>query len=255
MNEKLKKLRKVASKVELAAVEERKEALDRCEKTYKESLTVVNGKSRDYAREMLEQIVNQLAQKYFPEEKVYKTRREAHQWLLVEKYRKPGKSKPISQAMFYADCKKGKCKIEPNGTIKETALEKYIRLAELVRGDDAGREMDEVSQETIKTKAKREKIKLEKEEFDLAVSKGEYTLTKEVNDLLVDRITEFNRAHMSQGRRLALRCANKPAEEIQKIIEADNWSILEAYSRENPITGDIGEKMLKKIKREKRLKN
>lgn len=69
--------------------------------------------------------------------------------------------------------------------------------------------------------------------------KGELISRGEVENLLVDRAVEFKKALMGRARRLSLRLAYKGAPECQGILEEDSLSILESYSRDNPLSPKI----------------
>jgi hypothetical protein len=241
MNEKLEKLKKIVSKVELAEVLALETALETCEAVYKESPTAANGKNRDYARESLGRAVERLSRKYFPDEKVFKNRLEAHKHLRAEGYK-------IGRAKFYKDCPvrgEGMIRINADGTVPAAELEKYIFKAELVKKDDASKVIEKDYQRKARAEAEHKETRVEISKLDLEERRGNLIAREEVKSLFVDRIVEFQRALLSQGRRISLRCAEKSAEEIQKVIEADNWAILEAYARENPITGNIGDETLR----------
>ena len=101
------------------------------------------------------------------EENVYSTRISAVRALQRQGY-KIGKSK------FYKDCATGICKMEPDGSITEKALENYTRhpkagLKRLDRIDE-----DKISKEKTETEIEKLKTQVRLLQHDLAVKEGRY---------------------------------------------------------------------------------
>lgn len=236
MKEKLEKLADVASRLDLTDLEALQAAVEKTEKIYNNEPTAVNGKDRDYAYKSLERAVERLWIKYFPAEKTFKNRNEVLKYLKDLGYK-------ISRGRLYKDCpQKGNSmmKLNPDGSVPISQVEKYIIKAELDKSVIQS-PVEEFHQRKVKGEAEHKETYVEIARLKLEELKRNLIAVDEVKNLFVDRIREFRQMKLSQGRRLGPRCANKPADLIQKIIDDDNWAILEAYARENDITGAAGE--------------
>jgi hypothetical protein len=103
-------------------------------------------------------------------------------------------------------------------------LQHSLLLKKKVSGVD--KETEAAKKQRLVAQAKKEEVMLEKAEFDLAVSKGEY-ISIEEESALWSHVGLMTKTLMeSMGREVAMMCEGKPGKEIQKVIDAKVAEIL-----------------------------
>lgn len=201
--------------------------------------TEENNQALEIAAQGLERVVNWLWGKHYPTARVFKDRMAVLRFLKAEGYVKQRTGK-LGRQTVYNDANNGLLKLQSDGTILEEDVRRYIKRAELIRKEDTRpQEIDKDQQLKAVAERKKSEALAKLYETKAAQKAGELIELATVEGLLVDRIVEFKKAHLSQGRRLSLRLANKTARECQKVLDVDNRSILAAYARETPFTPDM----------------
>lgn len=103
----------------------------------------------------------------------------------------------IKKSQFYDHCKDGLLRPVRSGENKGkyvlSAIEKYAKLNVKPAGASQKTNdlLDTMQQETIETKLKREKIRLEKEERELEISKGRFVAADDFELAIVGRVIVF----------------------------------------------------------------
>jgi len=121
--------------------------------------------------------------------------------------------------------------VEPDGTYDPDAILKWRRRGgETSPGGKEVLDKNEWDTRFRRAKALQAEVALKRD-------MGSLIERKLVVQMLVDRAIEFKKALLGLSRRVSLRVENKPAAEVQPIIDEAVIDILETYSRENQVTG------------------
>lgn len=134
----------------------------------------------------LARLVGEIEARALRSDRVYENRLAALEALRREGW-KVGKSK------LYKDCKDGLLKVQPDGSVLESELERYIRRARLERLDNMGE--DKVAENI---RLRKEKAAAEREEYQAriaavkaAAAEGQYVLRDQVEHQLGARAAVF----------------------------------------------------------------
>ena len=125
------------------------------------------------AKNAMAEFTAALEAKYFPAERCFKHRKEACDWLIDEGY-KVGKSK------FYADCDRGECVVEGDGTVRESALIAYAKQ-HLRQITDGNGDLTPLTEEKTRLEIENLKAKNERAIFELEKERGKYIPRREFN--------------------------------------------------------------------------
>ena len=95
----------------------------------------------------------------------------------------------IGRSQFYAHCKEGRLRREKDGSYLRERVDKYAelhcRLAET--GERVNDRIAKMAEEKATTELEREKVRLQKEQHDLALRLGDYVARDEVELMIVGR--------------------------------------------------------------------
>lgn len=95
----------------------------------------------------------------------------------------------IGRSQFYAHCKEGRLRREKSGVYTQAAVDKYARLhcrlAET--GEKVNDRLSRMAEEKAETELSREKLRLDREQHELSVRKGEYVPRDEVELMIIGR--------------------------------------------------------------------
>jgi hypothetical protein len=134
----------------------------------------------------LARLVGEIEARALQSDRVYENRLAALEALRREGW-KVGKSK------LYKDCKDGLLKVQPDGSVLESELERYIRRARLERLENMGE--DKVAEDI---RLRKEKAAAEREEYQAriaavkaAAAEGQYVLRDQVEHQLGARAAVF----------------------------------------------------------------
>lgn len=121
----------------------------------------------------LEGVRSKLAARYFTEERVFPHRKAAHAWLVDQGWK-------VSVGGFHNHVKAGKCVVEGDGTVRESALIAYAEQ-NLKRIEDEEGELTPLMQEKERVALKREQKKLDKETFEYDLLHKKYMPRRDFN--------------------------------------------------------------------------
>lgn len=95
----------------------------------------------------------------------------------------------IGRSQFYEHCKQGRLVRETDGSYLGKMVDRYAKMhcRRVETGDKVNDRLAKVSEEKAITELEREKVRLEKEQHDLAIRKGEYVPRDEVELMIVGR--------------------------------------------------------------------
>ncbi|MGI6655247.1 MAG: hypothetical protein ACOX5Z_00145 [Desulfobulbus sp.] len=95
----------------------------------------------------------------------------------------------ISRAQFYEHCAQGRLRRQKDGTYRIRDVDLYAKThcKRLDTGEKVNDTLARMAEDKAKTELSREKVRLEREEFDLAVKKREYVRRDEVELMIVGR--------------------------------------------------------------------
>jgi len=155
-------------------------------KAYKDNPNAQTARDVEATYGVLVRLVEEIEARVFRSDRTYENRLAALEALRREGW-KVGKSK------LYKDCKDGLLKVQPDGSVLESELERYIRRARLERLDNMGE--DKVAENI---RLRKEKAAAEREEYQAriaavkaAAAEGQYVLRDQVEHQLGARAAVF----------------------------------------------------------------
>lgn len=95
----------------------------------------------------------------------------------------------IGRSQFYTHCSEGRLLRERDGSYRRDRVDKYAELhcRRIETGERVNDTLSRMAEEKARTELDREKVRLEKEQHDMAIRKGEYVPRDEVELMIVGR--------------------------------------------------------------------
>ena len=156
------------------------QAVARTMAAYQDGYAEADLKKWNAAKGALAEFTTHLDAKYFPVERCFPHRNAAIAWLEDQGYK-------IKKSKFYYDCSAGKCVIEGDGTVRESALVAYA-AENLQRIQDEDGNLTPLTEEKTRLEIEKLKAQNERAQFEMEKERKKYIPRRDFNLEMSSRV-------------------------------------------------------------------